>query len=155
MTNEPCAASPVKVLKHDDNNNPIVDYKGTSYIVGIGMDKPVKVCRFRNDRHDNGKMSCIGKGMPTVGLFNCRNSKCEKSVHIECYFSFIDREDEGHVNDNGMVLLVCSKRCYNAVKKDVVKGNATNLHWANDGGDSMSSEQLLIEWLKDEHWGGG
>ena len=35
-------------------------------------------------------------------------------------------EDHGYVNDNGMVLLVCSKRCYNAVKKDVAKGNAAN-----------------------------
>jgi len=150
MTTEPCPASLVKLVKHDDINNPIVDYKGTSYIVGIGTDKPVNVCRFRNDRHDNGKKSCIGKGMPSVGYFNCRNSKCEKSVHIECYFNFIDREDDGHVGDNGMVLLVCSKRCYNAVKKDVAKGNAANLHWANDGGEKMSSEQLLIEWLKDE-----
>ena len=26
MTTEPCPASLVKLLKHDDNNNPIVDY---------------------------------------------------------------------------------------------------------------------------------
>jgi len=110
MTTEPCAASLVKLLKHDNNNNPIVDYKGTSYIVGIGTDQPVEVCRFRNDRHHNGKKSCIGKGAPTVGFFNCRNLKCEKSVHVECFFSYIDREDKGHVNENGMVLLVCSKR---------------------------------------------
>ena len=88
--------------------------------------------------------------MSSVKYFNCRNSKCEKSVHIECYFNFIDREDDGHVEDNGMVLLVCSKRRYKTVKKDVAKGNTTNLHWANDGGEKMSSEQLLIEWLKDE-----
>ena len=142
----------MQLLKHDNNNNPIVDYKGTSYIVGIGTDQPVEVCRFRNDRHDNGKKSCIGKGAP-IFFFNCRNLKCEKSVHVECFFSFIDREDEGHVNENGMVFLVCSKRCNAAVKKDIMKRNATNsssLHWAKDGGEKMSSEQLLVEWLKDE-----
>ena len=150
MTTEPRPASLVKLLKHDDNNNPIVDYKGTSYIVGVGTDKPVTVCRFRNDRHDNGKKSCIGKGMPSVGYFNCCNSKCEKSVHMECYFSFIDREDDGHIDDNGKVLLVCSKRCFNVLKKAVVCPNAANLHWANDGGKKPNSEELLIIWLKDE-----
>jgi len=85
MTTEPCAASLVKLLNHDNNNNPIVDYKGTSYTVGIGTDQPVEICRFRNDRHDNGKKSCIGKGAPTGGFYNCRNLKCEKSVHVELF----------------------------------------------------------------------
>ena len=60
-----------------------------------------------------------------------------------------------------IILPICSKRCYNAVKFNTnIDGNNTpvktkkkdsELNWDNDGGpNARSSEKVLVDWLTDE-----
>ena len=165
-------------MGYDDDGDLRVRFRGKKLFIVLGSDASgskkvphkMRLCRFRNGRVKQGETKCNFGGRYDVhlGFYRCTNKACKgpgggaKTVHLKCFFQFIENEKDGkHLISGDKVMLVCSRKCYKVVdeslkKVKVVPARATSKsptppHWANDGLDGKpSSEQILVEWLSDQ-----
>ena len=74
-----------------------------------------KQCRFSYGIKDD----CLAA--PYACLYDCASSKCNNSIHLECYTCLTPRKVNPSVTDDPhhMANLVCSLRCYKIFQKDL------------------------------------
>ena len=72
----------------------------------------------------NGKCDALGcTGTLEDALKPCQGFNCSKHAHGSCYRRLLERYNVEPLVDpaNGETIIVCSKTCYNKVKKSIVQ----------------------------------
>ena len=105
----------------------------------------------------NGKCDALGcTGTLEDALKPCQGFNCSKHAHGSCYRRLLERYNVEPLVDpaNGETIIVCSKTCYNKVKKSIVQQPSNRIPWDKDGkegpNDTNNSLRILLDWLLQE-----
>lgn len=131
-------------------------YTIVNSVFGPGSSEHSKMeCNFKK----KSQCKVLRKGKQVMSdednyLYTC--ALCDKCIHLDCYNAFITDNDLTHIVKELNISLVCGKRCYQKVKKelfDLANKKAKTVtenpkFWDNDG-EPLSLE-ILLDWITDE-----
>ena len=96
-------------------------------------------------------VGCIGSNQLETSL--CTANNCAKFVHKECHDGLLNRHNITPLTDplTFKPLFVCSKTCYNKVKKTILQQPNSRIPWDKDGQDGPDdpnhSLRILLDWI--------